>query len=478
MPRVRQRSEAVDVDHGQVVGRGLKDVADAPHENPPEPAPVSLAAQYENLRAVDAKKPSDYYALALLADLVDRDRVGFVRWILAGLRRFPDEPALAQLLSVYLGTDEAAENAEWLMVATSQAVPSDHFYDVTRVFWDRLIGAVDFTLFRALLEACEANLDGDPGEGYVAFSWWVLRRAVWEPSPAWFNAKIADLESLGDLIRWDAVRDRDLVDHLIIYRRERQSIVTKAFVRTEMDRTVIACTTSSQDVGDRRMAEAQQTLAGRGHELLKEFPSGVKGVDALVIVWEHLSADAAARLGILSAPVEADQHARVREFALSLLTIGWRPLAWLWSYWGYGLQRLCKVIIAVVWAFLAISCGIGTVTVAMTVPAALIGILGMLAGVSFAFRWLWRLLDREQAETLSKAYRRLYRHVWRPRIIGFLRATPVPIGSLVNELLAIAEEPIGRRWQFRANRIAQCVSSDVGIRLWQTAIHFDRGPRA
>jgi hypothetical protein len=27
MPHVRQRSEAVDVDHGQVVGRGLKDVA-------------------------------------------------------------------------------------------------------------------------------------------------------------------------------------------------------------------------------------------------------------------------------------------------------------------------------------------------------------------------------------------------------------------------------------------------------------------
>ncbi len=448
-----------------------------PHRDAPETAaPRSLRAEYESLRANDAKTPKDYYALALLSDVVGGDGAGFAWWLHAGLRRYPDEPALARLLSEYLGTEEAAKNAEWHLVATSQAIPTDRFYDVSRPLWDRIMGAVDFATFRALLEACETNLDGNPGAGYVAFSWWVLRRAVWEQNRAWFDARVADLESLGDdLTRWEAASDRDLVDILSIYRQMRPAIVTKDFVRREMDRTVIACTTSSQEAADRRMVEAQAALAAHERDVLREFLPDSLGAEPLVMVWEHLSAETANRLEIAPLYEGADEHARIREFALSLLGIGWRPFTWVRAYWVYWFQQICKGTVAAVWAIIVIPCGIFAVASLFENPGATIGGAILCTGVSYAMRWLWQLVAREQTETLAKAYRRLYRYVWRRRVIEFLRSTPVPVGSIVNELWAIAREPHGTWRCRRATRIAECLAGDMGLRILQIATRFRRG---
>jgi hypothetical protein len=450
--------------------------ADPRRDHPEKSVPRSLREEYEALRARDTKSPKDYYALALLADLVGDEGTSFAWWLHAGLRRHPDEPALARLLSEYLGTEEAAAHAEWLLVATSQAIPSDRFYDVSRPLWDRLLGGVDFATFRALVEACEANLDGDPGEGYVAFSWWVLRRAVWEQAREWFDARVADLESLGDdLMRWDAACDRDLVDFLIIYRQVRHRIVTKRFVPTEMDRTVIACTTSSQAAADRRMVEAQSALASHELEVLRDFRPDVLGVEPLVMLWEHLSAETANRLDIPALHVGSDEEARIREFAFSLLRIGWRPVAWLRAYWGYGFQQLCKGLIAAVWAITVIPAGIFAVVFLFENPGGTIGAVIFCTGVSYGLRWLWQLVAREQAATALKASKRLYRYVWRSRVIEFLRTTPVPISSVVNELADIARDAHGKRRWNRAARIAELVASDMGLRLLQIAARFRRG---
>jgi hypothetical protein len=446
-----------------------------PREEQQPVEPLSIAKRYAIRRAHDQKSFQDYYEIALLADLVDDDGIGFAGWLLAGLRQFPNDPALARLVSAYLTTEEAADNAESLLVALSQAVPDDRFYDITRPLWERLIHAVDFGTFRKLLDACEANLDGDPGEAYVAFSWWVLKRAVWEPDDNWFQAKIADLESHSDLTRWDACRDRDLIDHLIVYRNAREAIVTKGFVRREMDRAVIACTTSSDDVADWRMVEAQQSLASHDRELLREFPPDCEGLDPLVIVWESLSGETASRLGIRDRDVEGDEMARLRGFAADLPTIGWRPVARLFAFWGYCVQWFIKAVIFLVW--MAFVLGLGALAIAHVVkmePGPVVGGVAGLAGVSYAMWLLWDLMSREQSATVAKAHRRLYRRVWRPRIVAFLKSIPVPIDRVTNELLAANTRPNGGARSDRAARIAELLTSDIGLRLFSIATMFGR----
>jgi hypothetical protein len=88
---------------------------------------------------------------------------------------------------------------------------------------------------------------------------------------------------------------------------------------------------------------------------------------------------------------------------------------------------------------------------------------------------LWQLVAREQAATALKASKRLYRYVWRSRVIEFLRTTPVPISSVVNELADIARDAHGKRRWNRAARIAELVASDMGLRLLQIAARFRRG---
>jgi hypothetical protein len=107
-------------------------------------------------------------------------------------------------------------------------------------------------------------------------------------------------------------------------------------------------------------------------------------------------------------------------------------------------------------------------------PGALIGALIGITGVSIAMRWLWRLVAREQAETRSKAYRRLYRHVWRPRIMAFLETTSVPVSTIVSHLTAGTDPPVGPRQSARAACIAECLANDVGLRFLEIARAFER----
>lgn len=450
--------------------------AEPRRDDPGASASRSPRERYEALRADDARTPDDYYTLAVLSDVVAGEPGGFARWLHAGLRRHPDEPRLARLLSEYLGTDEAAANAESLLVETSLVIPNDRFYDVSRPLWERLLGAVDFATFRSLLEACEANLDGAPGECRVAFSWWVLRRAVWEPDRSWCDARIKDLESLGDdLTRWDAACHRDLVDLLQLYRPVRHKIVTHGSVRKEMDRTVIACATSGPRTADRRMVDAQAALASRDGEVLREFRPGSVGADLLGALWERLAEETASRRGIPALPGGSVEQATIREFAQSLGTTGWHPIAWVLAHWAYCLQQACKALVVMVWAVSTIPLVIISVFSIRTQPGQAIAMVAVCLAFSFAMRWLWRLLAREQAETVRNASRRLYVHVWRPRVAAFLEATSTPVGSLVKELLAISREPRAKHRGARAAHVAECLESDVGLRLVRIAARYRHG---
>ncbi len=449
---------------------------EARRDNHGNAASLSPSAEYERLRASDAKTPHDFHTLAILSDRVGGQGAGFAWWLHAGLRRYPGDPALTRLLSEHLGTDEAVLNAEWLLVATSQAIPNDRFYDVSRPLWERLMGSVAFATFRALVDACEANLEGERGEGYVAFSWRVLAWAVWEQDQTWCDARIGELEALGDdLTRWDASCHRDLVDLLIMYRQARHRICKKRLVRTEMDRTVVACTTSGKRAADSQMVAAQAFLASHERELLREFAPDSLGAEPLLMVWEHLSAETASRLEIPAMRVAPDEEARIHEFALSLVASGWHPIAWVLAYWGYWFQQICKGMIVLVAAMTAVPAAIFAVGSLSSNLGGTIGGAIVCAGILSASRWLMRLVVREQAQTQLRASRRLYRYGWRPRVVAFFQATPVPVDSLVEALNAIALAPRGKRRCIRAASIAECLASDAGLRLRDVAMRYRRG---
>lgn len=120
-------------------------------EEPPE-------ALYREFRNRQPKTPFDYYALAVLSDVVEDDPLSFPRWLLQGLKEHPNEQGLFHLLREHFASDPPPGTVAELLKGVSQIVRGDRFYYLTERLWDRLLREVPFKTFRRTLEACEANL--------------------------------------------------------------------------------------------------------------------------------------------------------------------------------------------------------------------------------------------------------------------------------------------------------------------------------
>lgn len=188
-------------------------------------SPDELIAEIESR---PQRTPADYVALAILRDAVNPDdRSVFLSTLLEGLRHWPGDYALIQLVSGHFAGIPVGEDLFRDLQAAANALRGPQFYPVTEDAWKRITVEVEFPRFQTLLASCEASLRAGESPQRLIFLAAILPCAAWRADPEWvamslarFDARvIAELPILVDQLEtfetlWQYIRDpRRRADH-------------------------------------------------------------------------------------------------------------------------------------------------------------------------------------------------------------------------------------------------------------------------
>lgn len=294
--------------------------AEAPQQQPrepdvvgqsrrPPPAPpqihVRLADEdpqslYDELKHKPRKSPYDYFCLALVGDALQQtEELRLLKWILAGLKEHPGDPALFHLLYEFVRSPVPPEQAARILLAVSQVVQGDRFYFLTEPLWDLLLKSVPFKAFRETLKACEARQPVHQAFGRNIFYLHLLRKALWRADDDWLAAGFALLDEaaveLPDRLEWDL----HALMMLRAYREQRELFLDGSPLRVALDRVIRLTSEEDDAVVDRAFLNFQLRAASDADEVLDAFPFDEDPPCAAAWqVWCWIEADVAGRLGL------------------------------------------------------------------------------------------------------------------------------------------------------------------------------------
>ncbi len=106
-------------------------------------------------RVSQQRSPQDYFLLATLADLVQRnDASMFAKWLLSAIKTDPSDPRLQSLLGKYIQYDVPTKQSSAVLLSIAKVTDGGLFYRLTEPPWDHLLHAAPFELFAKTLHAC------------------------------------------------------------------------------------------------------------------------------------------------------------------------------------------------------------------------------------------------------------------------------------------------------------------------------------
>lgn len=234
----------------------------------------SPATLFEELKQRDHKTPFDYYALAVLSDVVEKSPTGFAKWLVEGVAAHRSDGALKQLLHDYLRSANSGKLLLKLLPAVARAVRSDEFYPLTEPAWQTVLDECEFHKFADAYDRCEAELRDSHIVGRMAFLIHMLKTALWRDSEVdgWSARQFAfveeNFESIPPWLEWDV----EILSIAREYLAIRQQFVGQSPLRGRLDAALEAYFTKSQEEGDRAIVAAELELLAAGDDLMREFP--------------------------------------------------------------------------------------------------------------------------------------------------------------------------------------------------------------
>ena len=423
---------------------------------------------YRQLATESDKTPYDYYALAVLSDLVDRrDGLQFARWILQGLTAHPHDLGLSNLLHDYLRGPVPAKARENLLVACSKIVREDAFFALTEPLWESLLRDDSFATFRSALERCEANLQGVSIDGRIAFNIQILRSAIWQADAAWTEKMVGFLEENFERIPPHLDYDVELLLALKAYVSHRSSLLPVHPLRECMDRAIRAYFTQDQATADHHVLEFQVLLTQDINGLLESFGFyGEPGFDAAVALWLWISNDVAERNDEPRAATAEDFVWEARAEAL-LEQIAVRTkqttLSSLWSLVSAS-RTLAKTL---AYALPVMLLGTAAMIFVPSFDSALmiIALAASLAVGLFVGRRISKWYDRRiHGPFCTWVANRCYRRAWRREVVNFLQRSHMPFRQFAY-LVSCGRTGV-------ASWLAHFIQQDSALPLYSTAQRF------
>ncbi|TWT98112.1 hypothetical protein Pla108_22690 [Botrimarina colliarenosi] len=452
-----------------------------------ESGAATLADSYQELSNRPKKTPPDFYALALIGDAVGPpEERFFLRWLLKGLKTWPGDPALSQLIAGYVRTQADPSEVRGLLLTISKTVAGDGFYRLTEGGWDRLLRGGSFATFVQTLAKCEENLaaasTGDPSvAGRVAFYLHALRFALWRDTSDWKERAWDFIEEHYDQLPEHLVNDFDGLMILREYLAKRGEFLAGPPLLAELDGVLEAAYTTDQLEVDRRMLAVQRRIFASPNEVAAAFPVvESEAFSAFYPLWAWLTDDIAARL---APPQEETADLNLwKGRVISLMSDLKAKKSWQSTQWALGhvvqiFAQIVSIVSSATLAFvIALTCylslpriwgevesgddlGVG-VLIALIV-AALVAVL--------SWKWIPPLIDKHAwAPFCQRMAERSYGRVWRPSVFDFMRRSALDFftSRYLVEMVAAESPPDERTWMSRF------IQQDFGLAVYSLAQRF------
>jgi hypothetical protein len=312
-----------------------------------------LAEVYQQLAKKSDKRPFDFYALAVMSDIIEKEKLHFANWLLKGLTACPGDRGLMSLLYEYLRGPIPEAVMGGMLIATSKAVPNDRFYAMTESLWQRFLRAKNFREFRATLEKCEANLRDVGIDCRLAFSIEILKSAIWSADQEWIEQVMLLIDENFERIPYHVQYDIDILQMLKRYIDERSKFLTGHPMRQAIDRALRAYFMEDQAVGDREIIACQVQIAADPTSVMAAFPvNSDEDYSNLYILWNYAVGDVAER-NLLEPPPQPDLNTWISrgralyeriEGNINTSKAGRRFVS---AIWGYRIAVGCVYLIAI-----------------------------------------------------------------------------------------------------------------------------------
>lgn len=267
-----------------------------------------LEQVYRGLSKKSEKLPYDFYALAVISDIVHRqDGLQFLRWILQGATQFPHDQGLLSLLYEYLRGPVPEPAIQKILLSVSKAVPNDRFYALTEQLWQRLLECAPFEDFRRTLDACTSNLKGVEIDGRLVFTISLMKSAIWHADEIWIEQTTVFIEENFERIPGHLEFDVDLIDFIKRYRSQNANQECNYKLRRRIEQAMRDYFTKDQAAGDQSVIECQIEIARNPGQLLHAFPFDVdEEFSDLYALWNYVSSDVAERHVEIAEPANID----------------------------------------------------------------------------------------------------------------------------------------------------------------------------
>ncbi len=468
-------------DREEAPPRPIKPREKSPIERLQERLQAATPAEvYQQLEEEPSKTPFDFFSLAILSDIAQPDASQtFLKWLLRGLIKHPNDPGLSRLLSTFLHSDIPIGQVPTIVQAVAKAIPNDRFYSLTEPLWDRLLQARPFEQVAGLLAECEGVLRDHRLDGKLAFYVHILRRALWLADDAWINAAFTMLDEHATELAGALEYDFEFLMFLRTYREERKTFLNGTAGRELIDRAMRDYCLKSDYEADRAVLECQLELATDPASLRQAFPNTDASFPAWWTLWNWITADVADRMAEDESEVDPEtlfqQLRKVLRRCEQMTDKSW--IGWGWGTLG--------------WIYLGtISVGLLTVFVIGALPWLLFQIfrssaaspsspsMALVWGVALpiclcvvSFRFIKdRVAHRLRRWLATRLGGRSYQRQWRTLIEQHLSLTHQPFRLLIQQL-AVEHDDISHVY---TSWIHAHASSDYGLACLAMAQRFLR----
>lgn len=438
---------------------------------------------YRELESKATKTAFDFYALAVMSDVVDpQDGKQFPRWLLQGLAVHQRDIGLLRLMNTYLRSSVDAKDAAPLLVKCSQIIHENTFFPLTEPLWRTLLRSQDFSLFRTTLQQCESNLKGVSIDGRIAFYLQILKSAMWVADEAWIDESLGFVETNFERIPQFLEFDVEMVTRLRTYIKHRSTFAAGHPLFRRMDQAMRDYFSEEQQTGDRSVLECQVQIVQDSDGLAEAFTNLVDpAYGPFYAVWGWISHDVAERniespgqlidddLWFSRTRTLLEQIARQTEN--SRFGAGW-VLATMAYRCAQGLCYTAPIASFVVIFWLIVRRGdasmMGGRSAEAPNPPFVFGtILLIVAGALIGSRLTKQLKTRVWFPFCQWMSARCYRRLWRPEIIGFIGRSQVPYRSFVAYVSHTSNSVIAR-WDW----VRHFVGLDFALPVYAMAQRF------
>lgn len=396
-------------------------------------AASSPQESYERLKAQATKSPQTYFVLATLSDIVEPQTANmYLKWLLTGIKQFPDDPGLLLLIREYVTAFTERSAAPAILQTLAKLTAGDHFYRLTEPLWDRLLIEGDFETFAKLLNGCERLLKHLSLRPRIAFTLHILKLAMWKAPAPWIDERLKFIEAHGSELGSDLDDEIELLRALHKYRHQSRETLAGSAVGAKIDQLIAAYCKGNSAAALAEVSVIFDELARNGNAWQQTFPAAQiekyhdtlwlcmlifsdvaqqTGVDFGRVNQQRMQQQADAAVSDIAKTINEVASRilwlRIRIYTMPFLVYWLGPLilSYGWAYWG----MLCLI-----WTLLAVLSYL-----ALAVP----------------------LYFKKKAELRThKLIEREYEQMWRPRMFRYVQACHAPAQLSIGELQKSADD--------------------------------------